>query len=774
MVGIRGGAIDIISQLHNGCLAPVWGLLRAVITTVGLLLERLVELLKRFTTYENIFRGNVPLRHAIGSLYCNLIDFCSRAVKFYGKTSVRTIFGSFDRESREILDNIRYSWTEIDIAANFVHITESKKIRAAEDERRMIQIRGDIQRWLYPANVSDDLHRCVAEYMPNSCIWFRDLDAFKAILCNVYQASALRIVGRPGEGKTMLASSIINYLVAQPQWRTLYFFCTAGNAEKRLAVHAMRTLLSQFLHLDKQAYGPVEKQYHQSGRGEADCFTKICSIFRTVLRRTVGVPIFIIVDAIDECAEAEEFIKALRECMSASPAPIHLIVTSRDHVNLRPIFEFSRDLTFPSEKAQQPIREYVTKRVSAMTFLSKTDLASGLVDAVSKASDGLWLYARLLLDEISQASSISEVHTLLNRLPEDIMALYTSVLRSAESRFSDVQIRIAQEIFIWIDGADYMPWWHFHSNDVLEDSVLTLLVTFANGGEAVFDTARLIEKLCFPIVSIVESNGLGLINTFAARFVHFSAEQYLHWSSTPPSRTLPKVLRHRRLRRLRRGVTAAWYYTRSEEFKTVLQLLREDPYGNGVGSYFEMAYGMGDSWHASRLPPDLDEDDLAQIPELCKPLVQYITTADCLGWAEAAILINYAGGFTNLLENVEKAVHICSEVMHDDTIPAWHAYVCARDTFFRDFVYVLKITGPGYKSIESQTAEMPEGFMSRDVAVGLLHLGKQYNHFVDEAPILTGLSGESEPANNGSREWSRRRSSTVSSEKTATLGASPA
>jgi hypothetical protein len=63
--------------------------------------------------------------------------------------------------------------------------------------------------------------------------------------------------------------------------------------------------------------------------------------------------------------------------------------------------------------------------------------------------------------------------------------------------------------------------------------------------------------------------------------------------------------------------------------------------------------------------------------------------------------------------------------------------------------------------------------MSRDVAVGLLHLGKQYNHFVDEAPILTGLSGESEPANNGSREWSRRQSSTVSSEKTATLGASP-
>ncbi len=120
----------------------------------------------------------------------------------------------------------------------------------------------------------------------------------------------------------------------------------------------------------------------------------------------------------------------------------------------------------------------------------------------------------------------------------------------------------------------------------------------------------------------------------------------------------------------------------------------------------------------------------------------------------------------NLVENVEKAVRILSgKPAEDDPVP-WQQYVRARKVFFDDFTYVLRTTGPGYQFLEQQP-ECPDGFMDRDLAVGVLALGKQYQYFVDQATTLTDLTGKKiENATRsrglGSREWTRRKSSPAS------------
>ncbi|KAF2015743.1 hypothetical protein BU24DRAFT_450409 [Aaosphaeria arxii CBS 175.79] len=765
------GAIDVIAQVQSGMIAPVWGPLRAVITlasdrittlqTLTRLLERLVEPLKRFQTYENIFSGNPALQAAIGALYSDLIDFCTRAVRFFGKRSVRTIFGSFDKDFREVSENIRHHWTEIDIAANFVHITQSSALRTAENDRRQAQLRGDMQRWLFPASIADDLNRCAAECVEGSCKWFQDSDHYN-MLTSVYDSYAIRIVGRPGEGKTTLSAWVMQKFQRMDSMRVLCFFCKAGDAQKRLAVHVIRTLLSQLLQLHDDGYNQLEKWYQNSGRPIAESFTELCAAFLDLLPRIGKQPLCIIIDAIDECTEPQELIKILQKCKYLAPGPVHMILTSRDYPNLRSLFDFvDAQITFPVHFTEVAIRSYVANRVAGLDFAQAKGLREEVIAEVSQAADGLWLYARLALDEISQASGRSEVRRLLSSLPKDLISLYSSIIRSSEARFSESQIRIAQEIFIWIDGADYMPWWHFHSNDILEDSALTVLITFANGEEEVFDPMTLIQRLCFPLVDVFYKTIDGERCPFAASFVHYSAEQYLKWTSDIDSNQLPRILGHRKLRKLYRGVTSAWYFTESNDFKHVLSELREDPYGNGVGAYFEMAYGMGDSWHAASLPENLDEDDKRIVEELCKPLVRYIQTTECIGWAEAAILINYAGGFTNLLENVQKAIDILEDSDSGKYIAGWHEYVQARRLFFVDFGYILKITGPGYKSWDRTTAVMPDGFEDREVATAILALGRKYQHYVDEAPTVTNLSGEtiSEQTTSSSREWNRRSSS---------------
>ena len=69
-------------------------------------------------------------------LCVGLLPISASSEVLYLISVIGTIFGSFDREMSEISANIRHHWTEIDIAANFVNIAESRAIQEAEKTRR--------------------------------------------------------------------------------------------------------------------------------------------------------------------------------------------------------------------------------------------------------------------------------------------------------------------------------------------------------------------------------------------------------------------------------------------------------------------------------------------------------------------------------------------------------------------------------------------------------------------------------------------------------------
>lgn len=120
----------------------------------------------------------------------------------------------------------------------------------------------------------------------------------------------------------------------------------------------------------------------------------------------------------------------------------------------------------------------------------------------------------------------------------------------------------------------------------------------------------------------------------------------------------------------------------------------------------------------------------------------------------------------NPVKNVEKAVKILSDKPAEDGPLPWQKYAQARRIFFIDFTYVLRTTGPGYQFL-AQPPSSPDSFESRDVATGLLVLGQNYQHCVDQATVLTDLEGRKVENKDrsmglGSREWTRRKTSPAS------------
>jgi hypothetical protein len=664
------------------------------------------------------------------------------------------VFSSFDKDLLEVSDSIRHHWTEIDIVANAANIEEAKKAREAESVQREcawlyfvgmehllslpVDTHKDINRWLSPSNATDDLNRYLSEYMEGSCSWLIADSAFQKTLA-YSEPSMLYIVAQPGGGKTISAAFLISHLTQSASNAVIYFFCKASDAEKRTTLLILRSLLWQCLQYDKNLYSAIVQWYYQSGRSVADSQVDVGAMFNACLRASTLPGIFIVIDALDECLDTRDLLLALSTAMDVSNRPLKLIVLSRDDAYLPKLSPTRlQTLHLTADKCQPSIQAYVKERLAEISALRDHRQGSQLAESISNTAGGLWLFARLVLDELHCAPSLGEVQRKIYGLPHGLKSLYSSILSTKEKTFSEVQLKMAQELYLWIDTTEYLPEWLRWDgcSDALEDEAICNILNFATASKQLFHPSKLVRQLASPLLEvriIASTSGCDQhgapydCNTFAVDFFHQTIKQYLNWSTTATLTDLPQSLRPRRLAPLHRGVTAAWYLSQSHDFKDNLQQLRERPRNGIFPNYLEMVYGLWDALKLPSLRSDLDTEEMVKAGNLCDQLTHFLTTDQCLGGIEAAIIINYAGRWSQLLGNVEEVLETESNPL--SSTRAFHRFHCARYAFMTDFIYVLVSTWPK-NDLPPESAvrvdKIPYGFYQRPLARKIMGLARHY------------------------------------------------
>ena len=116
---------------------------------------------------------------------------------------------------------------------------------------------------------------------------------------------------------------------------------------------------------------------------------------------------------------------------------------------------FDECISSDSNTTKQPIQEYINHRVLHMKTLSDGVLGLIVVSQVIRAADGLWLYVRLMLDEIEKLPSAALIQRHLRNIPLGLAQLYTQILRSKESSVTAIDFRFAQQTLLWFDLSDY-------------------------------------------------------------------------------------------------------------------------------------------------------------------------------------------------------------------------------------------------------------------------------------------------------------------------------
>jgi hypothetical protein len=758
-------SVDVLVQTYSSIASPVWGPIKILVTiastrlstlhNVVILLERLVEPLKRFYTYELIFQQNAALRQAIGNLYCDLIEFCTRLVAHEGKSPFRKTFASFDRDVAEISDSIRFHWAEVDVAANAANLVEAKAARTKEDLQRAYEFQRDVNRWLSPATVEDDLERLSAMCAETSCQWLletTEMVHFK----EAKQSTSLRLCSWPGGGKSVAIAFLVKQFLSLPDRSVLYFFCRATDAERSFTTSIARTLVWQLLQSEPSLYALLSPIYNTSGRQIADSEVLVFEMLDTVLKHTTQQEIYIVLDALDECHDTSSLLNLLMNLLNTSERNIKLLLTSRDNPDLAEQLSFCTS-SISLQKNRAPLGRYISNNVNDLKLPINPEQREEIRAAVESGSGGLWLFAKLMIDEIRKASSISEIYEQIQIVPDGLAQLYNTILRSREKHFSKREISMAQQIYLWLRMTDYIPQelWKARGANGLGDEVISIIFQHLNKSDAeIFKPMELILRLCSPLVTtrLLHEGHLVLFiegkpihcTAFVAEFFHQTADQYLQWCFEASSSQIPFSMQPRRLADLHRGACAVWYFGESDHFKHALNHLRERPRSGFEDCWLEIACGLWQALALKQLRRDLSVDELEVAHDLCDSLVSFLTTDQCLTFVESSLILHYSGQCNLLAENIQSKLSssTLTPTSSRSRPGCIEALVECCDLFKADLLYsITRFPAPATASdAEEIEALKPEAFEKRPRAGKIFTLARRYRYLA-LSPLAVSSNG---------------------------------
>ncbi|KAI1375324.1 hypothetical protein F4677DRAFT_446406 [Hypoxylon crocopeplum] len=737
-------AIDVIVQVNAGIASPIWGPLRIVVTlaadhfrtleSIAMIIHRIISSLQRFSKYEELFEKNRLVQDAIGAIYCDYLDFCVRVTRFYSASSLRTFFSSFDKDFQDVAESIQLHSQNVDWAAHTAHIEETQReMEKAKAERRAHE-RGNIQRWLSPSTVDDDLQRHLDDYLPQSCDAILTSQQFQSFISceDVKHPHILALQGLPGSGKTTAAASIVDHLKTQG-FEVLYFFFKANDVEKCSLLNCLRTILAQMIRLEEHLYDLVEPFYQDSGRVVADSLAEVQRALSKALSQSIKDQIFIVLDALDESSDGGEVFQWVKAQASSTSRQLRVLITSRPSLSL----SWSSDLCWSFLRMESfetdSIKQYIMTRVQRNPVIRNTYVGRQIASSVTAAASGLWLYARLMMDDIDKLPSVGQIGKQLRVLPRGFTELYTQIIRTSETNFGPVELKLAQQLHLWIDTADYLPNFLVLEDDRLNYQMLELIFQYANDGEPVFDPARQASRVSGPLIDIFNSNAQSLEpEAYELDFIHHTAAQYLSESNDLLAAQLPLTLRPRRLRHLHRAAVAIWYFSECEQSEELLRNLQhtEGRTTHLMICYFQMAYGLWNTLKLIEFPDIQDAQEATEAEALMRKLTEFISTPACLRWVEAAIIINYEGRFPHLLLNAVESWAAARQVGDTHRFAPYAAFSKARIRFCQHYVFVLANTGFGRMCAPPELLDCPDGFAQDELAQAILRLGQRWRYLV--------------------------------------------
>ncbi|KAH0555888.1 hypothetical protein GP486_006166 [Trichoglossum hirsutum] len=325
-------------------------------------------------------------------------------------------------------------------------------------------------------------------------------------------------IGRPGTGKTILTSVIIDTIKKTLDSSTAgmaFLYCVYAERGSQTIEQLLGSVIQQLLLQQNDIPENIRELYDSHKRSNtrpdlAELSRHLGSIVSLFSR------VYIVVDAIDECDESNKTRCSLLAHLQNLDTHVQLLFTSR------PLEETPPDaIQFEVVTQEDDVRKYLSARIKKEPGLAKFcddngGLEEEILDKIIAKAGGMFLLAKLHLQSIATELRLKTIRKALETLPEKLNDMYHDTMERIQGGQEKNRSDLAMKMLMLLSYA-LRPL-------KLGEVQHALLTMEAEPGETSIDpddvySKELLISICAGIV--VLENGTSTI-----RFVHHTAETY--------------------------------------------------------------------------------------------------------------------------------------------------------------------------------------------------------------------------------------------------------
>ena len=353
----------------------------------------------------------------------------------------------------------------------------------------------EIRKWLQPTDYdaeSSEFRRHLSSQAPGTGLWICDTPRFQQWRCSD-ENSSLWIKGVPGAGKSVTAASLIQHLKNENVPILFFFFRYIISANRRSRSLA-RDWLAQLLPYSTQLQATLQPLLETAldGISDEELWAYLLGGLSSVEKA------YCVVDAMDEMEQVpnDSFLRRLNTLSSFRPGAVKLLMTSRPKQYLQSALRDASivHISLEQDLVGKDIAAFVSHRLGNAGGERQDELRSSLESTICTRSQGLFLYARLLLDQIIPTLKSMEnldVETLANTLPIGLEDMYNSMLfQQAQA----LKIKTSIQVFL-LECAT-------HASRPLRLNQLANFLDFVFSSELPGNPKEIARSACTPLLEI--------------------------------------------------------------------------------------------------------------------------------------------------------------------------------------------------------------------------------------------------------------------------------
>ncbi|KAN0130231.1 hypothetical protein V8E53_011988 [Lactarius tabidus] len=402
------------------------------------------------------------------------------------------------------------------------------------DDMKWNQLRECLRKWVTPPDPSTNQNIACDLHHGGTAEWFSQGSIFTEWKS---AGSLLWIYGKPGSGKSILCSTIVQGVEClREAGSTLmaYFYFDFRDLDKQHRRNLLPSLLSQLSAQSRPCCDILSRLYAAHDNGEKKPSDRAMSqCLKDMLAITHPQHVYIILDALDECpnwpgipSPREQVLALVKDLVDLHLPHLHICVTSRPEFDIRAVLTplAQHRVSLHEESGQKKdivdyIRSVVYSDSETMMKRWRDDEKRMVVEALSEKADGMFRWVFCQLDTLRQCLP-SSVRPTLEQLPESLDETYERIVMDIKKANKGQAYRMLQCLAVAIRP--------------LSVAELAELLAFefdaAKGGIPKVnadwrweDHEQAVLSTCSSLITIVPSD----YDSPIVQFSHFSVKEFL-------------------------------------------------------------------------------------------------------------------------------------------------------------------------------------------------------------------------------------------------------